>query len=519
MAPAHALRSGPLLQALSSGRPLLDEELDDLAPPLPLKDFPQLELKAKAAASSLDSPDVEIAISAARTLGQLGLCAAGFADVLAQKLTHPHLDLRRIALWSLAELGVDAASPHTAAIAHCLGDEDYAFRTCATMLLQRLGASAASELASLVADEPGQLGNSAASTLRGMDGAASDALIQELSKRRHTVEGLLRLLHALYTVGADTSPHGKVVEEFLLHDNAAIRCAAARVCGLGKALLPSVIDALAQLLGDLQATVRAASAEALGCIGAAASKHVDQVSSLLGDKQANVRDAAVAALGQIALSCRAAGDDASAFQLSDSSRCLLAQMLVQQQDKVSLRASIALSAMGDAGEIVLVSQLNHADRAVRLCCIEALQKTSETKFGVALASQLQDANPQVRAMMVGALGRLGPPAVVHAPVLVDIMHNDSDECVRTSTMRALAMMASGREHGTHNVLLQDPTILAASISATKEARQAKEEAAAMKVQVDAFRQILSAAPREGLTSRAISGMRHVFSRLSRSGQH
>merc|ERR1712071_469389 len=75
--------------------------------------------------------------------------------------------------------------------------------------------------------------------------------------------------------------------------------------------------------------------------------------------------------------------------------------------------------------------------------------------------------------------------------VVDMMHYDSEEHVRKASMRAVSTMASGRESGPHNVLLQDQTILAQSVSSSKGSKEAREAAEAMTANVNELRTLIA----------------------------
>jgi HEAT repeat protein len=187
------------------------------------------------------------------------------------------------------------------------------------------------------------------------------------------------------------------------------RLAVMALANLGPRARPA-LNALVKTLEDPDEFFRRHAAFALGRIGPDARQTVPALVDLLRDKSEGVRQLAAQALGSIGQEARAAVEP-------------LRAALKDTQLGVRLSAAEALGRIGPAAKEAvpaLADMLAKEERAVPQLGFPGRfpgwDPTGQAGFGMAMPRQLTSA----RAVVLEALGRLGPDAAAAAPILVKV---------------------------------------------------------------------------------------------------
>lgn len=229
--------------------------------------------------------------------------------------------------------------------------------------------------------------------------------------------------------------------------NAATRRAAVVALGcLGEGALPALPELLRLLAVEEEKDVLWAVAQSLGNIGVAAAAAVPGLVALLDSGACNIRMSATEALGKLGPEALAAAPN-------------LADLLADEHEAVREHAAAALgklagsSAIGWLGKgwpqlaaslaAMLSIALEDDAWSVRLAAMGALGKLGAPAvpfLSKVLAEELEDED--VRAAAATALGELGDVAIEAAPVLAKALADDRWE-VRAAAGAALGRLGSG----------------------------------------------------------------------------
>lgn len=221
----------------------------------------------------------------------------------------------------------------------------------------------------------------------------------------------------------------------------AARTEAARMIGkLGPrapAAVPDLIRVLERLRGDELEPVQEAIIDALGMIGAP-SKAALPMMAQAASRSTDIEQATKRATALILAASDSQDIDALMRQLQD------------RDSSFRLRAVKALGNLGPAAKIAipnLLTALQDTDADVRRAAVTALRVIVPNAPPIAaivqaIAVDLQDPDPLVRAATARALGRLGRPAV-GAAVALEVLLSDPDPDVRRAAADALARITGG----------------------------------------------------------------------------
>eukprot|EP00927_Polykrikos_kofoidii_P042667 TRINITY_DN36714_c0_g1_i1.p1 TRINITY_DN36714_c0_g1~~TRINITY_DN36714_c0_g1_i1.p1 ORF type:complete len:601 (-),score=118.70 TRINITY_DN36714_c0_g1_i1:413-2215(-) len=388
--------------------------------------------------------DLDTAVSAARTLGLMKQRAAPHAAVLVSRLRDNEVDMRRVAVWALRQIGGTAVAEHAADVAECLGDFDMGVRWYATEVLLRMGELGAAALADKAVrcgkDEVCQL--NAAATLSKMGLMGASALASHLADKDQLIRQ--RAAIGIGQIGKAGGRHAGALAALLRDEDAEVRRTAATALSNFDVIdVEAHLGVLASLLQDKEASVRRDVAEAIGRLGRAGAPHIQALLDLLSGEEQNkeVRSRAGQAVAQIGAACAAAQKNSHTTEdhrwlFPDEGKVALARLLRDKDDGIRTTTVGALKQMSSVGAAVLASQIDQQDVLGRGACVEALRRMGWVG-AAALASQLQAKNPTVRCIAATALGRMGEEAFPFVEVLARVQCRDTDEAACKAAMHAL----------------------------------------------------------------------------------
>jgi HEAT repeat protein len=345
-----------------------------------------------------------------------------------------------------------------------------AFRQEAAILLGMIGprsASAVPQLIELLKGGNGEGVREAAATALGRIGKQAGVAVGDLIRVLQTncrANLAARVARALGEIGrAGDEVHSALVGAWILHGDHLKGQASIALCQLGcdaPGLLPYLTTTL---VANRDAALRKMSAEALGWCGKSDAGVVPALAAALNDEDEEVRGLAAFGLRRMKLSQKMA-IQVCCQQLKNSPHAETALRRFGQSAVPSLiralgakdattreKAAQALSGIGEAAAEAsrpLFQALRDGDPGVRLAVAKALWSiTKEAREVVpALAHLLErkwpprpeadDSRRRFLLAVIESLGRIGPPARVAIPALLD-KTGDENRHVRESAIRAL----------------------------------------------------------------------------------
>ncbi len=395
--------------------PILNSAVSDSSPGT-RADIPQL-----LAALTSSVPDVRQA--AAVSLGQIGLGAIDAVPQLTSALSDSEPRVRAAAAFSLSAFGPYAMEA-VPALRAALSDEFSAVRTRAAFALGQIGSAArraGEELARLVSDP-------------------------DVSVRRNSAS-------ALGGIGADTAVARPALLRALRDSDAGVRRCA--VTALGLIDVVGSVAELQQALHDSEAEVRQCAAAVLG-VGIPANSQASGVASAprsIANGVTTVTDATTGGLtpprspdstpaNSLKLFCpdqAVAEEPATHDEHIPDATDFIAQLEDTDSD-VRWRASQELTRMGASVVPEMIASLSHRNPDVRRLLIHALGRVGfEARPAVSpLLIALHDVNADVRSAAADCLGQFG---VVSRPMVQELMQSLTDA---NSEVRRYAATTLGR---------------------------------------------------------------------------
>eukprot|EP00929_Paragymnodinium_shiwhaense_P058078 TRINITY_DN29092_c0_g1_i2.p1 TRINITY_DN29092_c0_g1~~TRINITY_DN29092_c0_g1_i2.p1 ORF type:complete len:1696 (-),score=382.06 TRINITY_DN29092_c0_g1_i2:399-5486(-) len=388
---------------------------------------------ATAAGAYLHHRDLSVRQLALETLGNAGLAASPFADVIAALLDDSQADVRHCAVKTLGMLGTEASGRHAKAMARLLKDDDATVRDAATTALVAFGE------------------------------VGAEATVPYLNSR--SLEARRCAMRGLNKMGVHAKQYIREFRELLMDRDADIaRDAADLVCKLARCgELPDmtlVLEDLAKELDGKDLRVRLIALDTFGLVGSHASKHLRRILSHMADPAACVRQRVIMTLGQIGApavtpylkSMESLLEDPEGDVRLATVECFTAlgmtttsastAVLRRLQDKEAAVRKAALQYAGELGEtcgryasIVLNMYLADADADVQTEAARTLPLIGRAGMAV-LTMRLDDMQPEIRTKVVRALGMAGSLAVDATEAIARLLE-DPDEEVMAAAADAL----------------------------------------------------------------------------------
>jgi len=361
-------------------------------------------------------------------------------------LKDPNADVRHLAIQVLGRLGKHAR-PAVTDLTAFLKDKDPSVRFSAATALWDIEKKkeGLDELARLLADENPDLRRAAATTLSLLGPEARDA-VPTLEKAVQDPNTVVRLeaANALWLIARNQEAQQLLVS--LLQDgDSAVRSTAAVLLGLLSGDdAAGAVPALIRALWDENSLVRSNAAEALGRIGPKAQKAIPALLAILDAEieEDPVVSATTEALGLLG-------------QESKQAIASLRKKLKHPDGYVCALAALGLSRIEKEPEARAVAHkcLSHPIARPRICAAEALWHFSQDREAIAvlldILTEAEIGNREAladdrqretisnqRYMAIRALGRIGPPARVAIPPLLDLLQAE-DRMIRITAADAL----------------------------------------------------------------------------------
>eukprot|EP00746_Dinoflagellata_sp_MGD_P146179 gnl/MRDRNA2_/MRDRNA2_78689_c0_seq1.p1 gnl/MRDRNA2_/MRDRNA2_78689_c0~~gnl/MRDRNA2_/MRDRNA2_78689_c0_seq1.p1 ORF type:complete len:924 (-),score=236.66 gnl/MRDRNA2_/MRDRNA2_78689_c0_seq1:210-2699(-) len=423
----------------------------------------------------LSDKEVVVRLAAVEVLGRLGPVAAPCAEAVAEALRDMDFQVQLAAKTSLPKLGTAGIT----AAAKLLTDKSRAVRRAAAEIMSCAGSTSKDHLTNMLPfldDSDGRLRAAAVSTLSSA-GPLAESQVQSIANLLDDPDVVVRaaVVRALGTLGPEIGDaYVDGIAGLLGSKMMEMRLAAAEALGkLGLAaqkhqhaiigLLQDAswqirmvaVEALGQLGSDAASAVAACDGlendpnvlvrEALAkAVGAAGQAGVSRVASLMQDADPRVRCAAVTSASRISKAA-AAPDETFLLDLMRLAQSAAA-LLVDKDPSVASAAAHSIAKMHLMGHFgyEAMKELVEKDGASRSLALKSLSLLSEPSGIVNLkaeaaslaASQLTDANADVRVAMLEILGQLEDSAASHAGVVAARLE-DEDHNVRLAAAEAL----------------------------------------------------------------------------------
>ena len=417
----------------------------------------------------------------------LSLETSASVPQLLAAMTSSDPEVRRLAMMSLRGLGANAIPPFVQA----LQDEDASVRQAAAITLGQIGLGAIDavpQLTSALSDAEPRVRAAAAFALSAFGPYAMEAvptLRFALSDEFPAVR--TRAAFALGQIGPAARRAGEELARLVSDPDVSVRRNSASALGGIGADTAVARPALRNALGDPDAGVRRCAVTALGLIDAVSS--AADLQRALKDSDADVRQSAAAVLGigiptrsvsegvrsattiiaenNPSLTLRVSGAHSEPAQSATTLKLFCPEQnvatepvthnehtldatdfIAQLEDAnsdVRWRASQELSRLGASAVPEMIASLSHRNPDVRRLLIHALGRVGfEARSAVApLLIALHDVNGDVRSVAADCLGRFG---VVSRPMMQELMQSLTDA---NSEVRRYAATTLGRfgQHG------------------------------------------------------------------------
>ena len=410
--------------------------------------------------AALKSGDEKARVAAVDALGQLGADAASATKLLAEQLGDKSPVVRAHAAHALMQIG-PPASEAAAALAKAIGDPDYHVRRMSVAALERIH------------PDP-------------------QVVIEALGKALQDADPSVRVA-ALHTLTDYSDAAVPVLSKAL--ENKDTRYWSALALGELGPKAKDAVPSLAKALGDERPEVRRELLIALARIGADAAPAVPEITPLLEDKDEAVAHAAGFALGSIGPGAASASDALRKAmdgkdQLEECVNCwalariepkneqarehaikmlletvkdknprvqsaairglldlntppkqvvpALAYVVLNGEEPAVGEALGALSMMGDAAAEVLDDALARPEARGRAALLITYLGPKAKATVPALATALDDKDPDVRREVLFALAAIGPDSAEATPAIIEELVDPNQ------TNRAVAAFALGK---------------------------------------------------------------------------
>lgn len=436
----------------------------------------ETEVDIAAAMAALAGDDAAAAVSALRTLIDVGPAAAAAVPALTQSLSHADAEHRRLAALALGSIG-PAAKDAVPALAAALDDESDEVRAYSAYALGRVGKPslpAAEKLVTMAFDEDALVRRASIRALRAIE--PPDEVIDPILDRILESGDTSIILPALHTLAEDGAVAVPRLRKKLKHEEAAYWA-----CLVLAEIGPEAKDAVPEITEVLEhkdPDARLQALLALGEIGNASKTAIPEIlDRLANDPFEDVRNAAAYALGKIGeknydvnnglvAAAKAAKANDQAF-LRMMSLWAIAKLNPHRDDVVELAvkeiiagltskddpflrsaAARALSDFGNHPTItppLMIAALQDADRTVVANAIAALAKHGEPMLD-RIAQALEE--PKLRGYALSVLQRMGPRAAPAVPAMVaqltkDPGDNEEERQFQMSVVYTLAEIGPG----------------------------------------------------------------------------
>lgn len=387
---------------------------------------------------ALQDPFADVAIEAACALIRLGV-----AQEDARRLLQTALDAPNVVAWSamaaLPRLGEGAKDLIPQALARLESDNPYA-RYGAVGLIATLPPEQAQrylpQLGQLTADREALIRQQVAAVLQQLGPLAGPTAAAVAQAWQREMDEALRdaWIDALLAMAGQAQPALEVLVQAAADDNLPVARRLRIIAGLPQAggTDPRVVQSLLQLTQQKDSDVRVAAARALGQVPSLPSEAIQRLATMAQtDHRLPPRRAALLAL--IAAGPQAQKVSSTLQPLAErtppDALALLAQVARATAEKQTGRARQLLQAA-----------LSSPRAEVRSAALDALLVLSPTSAELpALQRLLVEANPEVRAAAVQAIGQLGPVAQAAVPLVTKLL-DDRDPAVQAAAIEALGRL-------------------------------------------------------------------------------